>query len=488
MRKLILSLFVTSFCFTSKAQFSVAFVAGPQVNSVTPAFSLYHDSASTFSVAKHTGINLGFVAHSVLNKKQTLFFRSGVLYSAKGSQVIQNFDTSNANLIDGEKYLLQTSTKLKINYIDIPVNLLYKFPLKRKTKFLLGGGFQASSFYSGSTDFSSIKVYKPDPDSAAQLEYKQAINKDLLVGTSVNKYKTLHFSANALAGLEFGKVFITVNYSSGLTNFFKTDDQSFMHKTFGFHFGIFLGNSNTNKNIATQSVVVTDSDKDGISNDNDQCPEVPGTILMHGCPDKDGDSIADNEDQCPEIPGTLENKGCPISDRDSDGIRDEQDKCPDVVGIKKYNGCPIPDSDSDGVNDEEDHCPTIVGDTDNHGCPKITKEQQQKIEYAAKRIQFEFKKADLLPSSHMVLDEVVEILKNNLSFNIRVDGHSSGPETVSNNILSQKRAESVRDYFINKGISPGRITAKGFGSTRHISEDGNKKENPADRRVELIIF
>jgi len=488
MRKLVLSLFVTSFCFASKAQFSVAIVGGPQVNSVSPAFSLNADTASTFSKSKHTGINLGFVANSVLNKKQTLFFRAGVLYSAKGSYVIQNFDTSNINLVDGEKYFLQTTTKLKINYIDIPVNLLYKFPLKGKTKFLLGGGVQASSFYSGSTDFSSIRVYKIDPDSVAELDYKQTINKDLLVGSSVNKYKTLHFSANALAGLEFGKVFITVNYTGGLNSFFETDNQSFRHQTLGFHFGIFLGNSNLNKNVATKSIVVADNDKDGISNDLDQCPEMPGTILMHGCPDKDGDSIADNEDRCPEIPGTLENKGCPILDRDSDGVKDEQDKCPDIAGSKKYDGCPIPDSDSDGVNDEEDQCPTIIGDTENHGCPKITKEQQQKIDYAAKLIQFEFKKADLLPSSFKVLDEVVEILKNNLSFNIKVEGHSSGPESESNKILSHKRAESVRDYFINKGVSPTRIIAKGFGSAKHISEDGDKKENPADRRVELIIF
>jgi outer membrane protein OmpA-like peptidoglycan-associated protein len=46
----------------------------------------------------------------------------------------------------------------------------------------------------------------------------------------------------------------------------------------------------------------------------------------------------------------------------------------------------------------------------------------------------------------------------------------------------------VRDYFIGKGISADRILAQGFGSSRHISKDGDKKENPEDRRVELILF
>jgi outer membrane protein OmpA-like peptidoglycan-associated protein len=82
----------------------------------------------------------------------------------------------------------------------------------------------------------------------------------------------------------------------------------------------------------------------------------------------------------------------------------------------------------------------------------------------------------------------VEILKTNASFKIRVDGHSSGPETESNRLLSQKRAESVKEFFISRGIAPTRIVAQGFGSSRHISIDGNLKENPEDRRVELVIF
>jgi OOP family OmpA-OmpF porin len=488
MRKFILSLWVMCFWCVTKAQFSIALVAGPQANSVTPAFTLYPDSTSGYNVSKHIGLNLGLIANTSLNKKQNLFFQTGFLYSAKGSQVIQQFDTSLVNLSDGKKHLLQATTNLKINYIDIPVNLLYKYPLKGKTKLLLGGGLQAFLFYNGSTDFNSIKIYRDDIDTTTQLDYEQIINKDLAVGTAANKFSTFHFSVNALTGLEFGKVFITVSYSNGLSSFYKSDAQSFKHKTLGFHFGIYLGNSNHPKDINTTTAVINDRDLDGVIDELDQCPDLAGTILMKGCPDKDGDGISDIDDQCPEQPGTLQNKGCPIFDKDSDGVMDEEDKCPDVAGLKKYNGCPVPDSDHDGVNDEEDQCPTIAGDKDNLGCPKVTKEQQQKIEYAEKRIQFEYKKADLLPSSFKVLDEVVEILKTNASFKIRVDGHSSGPETESNRLLSQKRAESVKEFFISRGIAPTRIVAQGFGSSRHISIDGNLKENPEDRRVELVIF
>ncbi|MGZ3854171.1 MAG: OmpA family protein [Flavisolibacter sp.] len=482
MRRLtLLVLLAFAFCI-AKAQVSVALVAGPQINSVSPTFSLNPDTNSVYSAAKHTGINIGFIANAALNKKQSLFFRTGMMYSAKGSQLTQSYDTSNVDLSDG-KHLLQTTTNLKVNYIDIPVEVLYKAHLKGKTKFLLGGGLQGSLFYSGSTDWSTISAYKDDPTSPTKLEYTQVVNNDLPVGTASNRYRTVYFSANALTGFEFGKVFITAGYSKGITDFFKSDAESFKHNTLTVHLGIFLGSSHPEK-----TVEIKDRDKDGVPDELDQCPDDPGTILTNGCPDRDGDGIADKDDQCPDLPGTIQNKGCPVLDRDSDGVPDSEDKCPDVPGLKKYQGCPVPDSDHDGVNDEEDQCPEVAGDKDNHGCPRVTKEQQQKIDYAAKRIQFEFKKAELIETSYVVLDEVVQILKSNPTFNIRVEGHSSGPESESNRVLSEKRAETVKDYFIRKRIAAERIRAQGFGSSRHLSKDGDKNENAEDRRVELFVF
>lgn len=482
MRKLV-SAFAILFCFfTSKAQFSIAIVAGPQINSVSPTFSSYYDTSSTYSLTKRTGLSFGFIANSALNKKQTLFFRTGAIYSERGSQTFQTFDTANINLSDG-KHFFQATTNLKVNYIDIPVNLLYKFPLKGKTKFLLGAGGQASLFYNGSTDFTSVKVYKDFGDTAAQLEYKQATNKDLPVGTANNKYRTIHFSANALTGFEFGRAFITLGYSYGLTDFFKTDDKAFKHKTLTFNLGIFLGNPHV-----TKVDLVKDRDNDGVTDDVDQCPDIPGTVLTKGCPDKDEDGIADKDDRCPEVAGTLKYHGCPVPDSDKDGIPDDRDKCPDVAGIEKYNGCPVPDKDHDGVNDEEDQCPDVAGDKDNHGCPRVTKEDQQKIDYAAKRIQFELKSTQLSPSTFNILDEVIDILKNNPTLNIRIEGHTSGPVNVFNTLLSQKRADAVKDYFISKGIDAARILSVGMGSSKHLSKDGDTKENAIDRRVELILF
>ena len=108
-----------------------------------------------------------------------------------------------------------------------------------------------------------------------------------------------------------------------------------------------------------------DADKDGVSDEKDECPDVPGLKEFNGCPDSDGDGIPDNKDRCPEEAGTEALQGCP--DGDGDGVADIDDICPDIAGMAEMNGCP--DTDGDGVSDNEDKCPQIAGDVANGGCP-----------------------------------------------------------------------------------------------------------------------
>lgn len=111
-----------------------------------------------------------------------------------------------------------------------------------------------------------------------------------------------------------------------------------------------------------------DTDGDGIIDSEDQCPDLAGPVATKGCPDRDGDGIADKDDKCPDVAGTRENNGCPTTiDSDGDGVPDEADKCPTLPGLAKYNGCP--DSDGDGIPDQEDDCPTLPGLVQYKGCP-----------------------------------------------------------------------------------------------------------------------
>jgi len=111
----------------------------------------------------------------------------------------------------------------------------------------------------------------------------------------------------------------------------------------------------------------SDSDKDGISDAKDLCPEVPGLEIFSGCPDSDADGIQDKLDSCPNTPGLTEFQGCP--DTDQDGIQDSVDDCPEIAGIKSLDGCP--DSDGDGIADAKDNCPNEAGIASNNGCPEV---------------------------------------------------------------------------------------------------------------------
>ena len=100
-----------------------------------------------------------------------------------------------------------------------------------------------------------------------------------------------------------------------------------------------------------------DTDKDGIPDKDDACPEVAGPKEFNGCPDTDGDGIPDKDDACPDIAGLKEFNGCP--DTDGDGIADKDDACPQVKGPKEFNGCP--DTDGEGIPDKDDACPEVAG-------------------------------------------------------------------------------------------------------------------------------
>jgi OmpA-OmpF porin, OOP family len=97
-----------------------------------------------------------------------------------------------------------------------------------------------------------------------------------------------------------------------------------------------------------------DSDKDGITDDKDKCPNEP----------EDMDGFEDTD-------------GCPDYDNDLDGIYDSQDKCPneaeDFDGFEDSDGCPDTDNDKDGIPDSLDKCPnnpeTVNGYKDDDGCP-----------------------------------------------------------------------------------------------------------------------
>jgi outer membrane protein OmpA-like peptidoglycan-associated protein len=234
-----------------------------------------------------------------------------------------------------------------------------------------------------------------------------------------------------------------------------------------------------------------DSDGDGVHDGLDKCPDTPKGAIVDatGCPvDSDGDGVADGIDKCPDTPkgATVDAKGCP-KDSDGDGVADGLDKCPDTPkgATVDAKGCPK-DSDGDGVFDGIDKCPDTPAGTkvDAKGCTVLFEEGRETL--VLRGVNFETDSADLTASSRSILDSVAASLKEWSEVRVEVAGHtdSVGAESY-NQQLSQRRAESVRDYLAGKGVDKSRMTARGYGETHPVADNKTKEGRGENRRVEL---
>src|ERR1043165_158320 len=187
-----------------------------------------------------------------------------------------------------------------------------------------------------------------------------------------------------------------------------------------------------------------DRDGDKVIDKLDDCPDVAGLPEFNGCPDRDKDGTPDKTDLCPDVVGAKEHFGCP--DTDGDGLYDNEDKCVLVAGPKENEGCPWPDRDGDGVLDKDDACPTVPGLKENKGCPALEKKEIETIRYAFQNLEFETGKDIIRSHSFPSLNSLAALLVKKPNYGLRIEGHTDnvGSEQ-SNQVLSQKRAEAVRN-------------------------------------------
>lgn len=229
-----------------------------------------------------------------------------------------------------------------------------------------------------------------------------------------------------------------------------------------------------------------DTDGDGVKDGRDKCPGTPAgaPVDENGCEfDDDNDGVVNSEDRCPNTPAgvKVDARGCEV-DSDGDGVGDSLDRCPNTPAGARVDehGCEL-DSDGDGVKDSQDRCPGTAPGTavDNYGCD-LSKE------YALHGVNFEFDSAQLTSDSTAILDEALRILQRHPDLKVEIAGHtdSTGSEDY-NQGLSQRRAQSVLDYLVGKGANAANLTAKGYGESAPVADNGSAEGRAQNRRVEF---
>lgn len=208
------------------------------------------------------------------------------------------------------------------------------------------------------------------------------------------------------------------------------------------------------------------------------------SLVMHPEEDRDKDGIPDKDDRCPDVAGLAALQGCP--DRDGDGIADNVDACPDKAGPAEFNGCP--DTDGDGIPDNLDRCPTVKGVASMNGCPEVSEKTKKLFEKALTGIQFETGKSVIKKASYSILDQVVQVMNENPSYDLEIHGHTdSQGDDAKNQKLSEDRAAAVRTYLIGKGIADKRLQSFGHGETMPVADNATAAGRAKNRRVEFKV-
>lgn len=118
--------------------------------------------------------------------------------------------------------------------------------------------------------------------------------------------------------------------------------------------------------------------------------------------------------------------------------------------------------------------------------PPVTILDQTKDSWTFHNINFAFDSADLTADSLGVLDQIVDALNVYPNLNVIVEGHTDSVGTNAyNQKLSKRRAQSVVDYLVSKGISPSRLSSEGYGEERPIASNETEEGRAENRRVQF---
>jgi outer membrane protein OmpA-like peptidoglycan-associated protein len=208
-----------------------------------------------------------------------------------------------------------------------------------------------------------------------------------------------------------------------------------------------------------------DYDSDGLS-DYDE-------IKVHSTDPKNPDTDGEGLDDGTEVNKhkTDPNK----SDTDVDGLSDYDE-------IVKYNTDPLK-KDTDGGT-IEDGVEVKRGTNPLDPSDDVVK---MSVPIVLDGITFATGSAEITSSSEQVLRKALHTLNSHPEISVEIRGYTDNTGSRATNIkLSQRRAESVRNWLVNQGVSSKRLTAKGFGPDNPIASNKTAEGRTKNRRIEFV--
>src|SRR3989339_598561 len=207
--------------------------------------------------------------------------------------------------------------------------------------------------------------------------------------------------------------------------------------------------------------------------------------------DTDGDRLNDGDE-------VLKYKTDPLkADTDSDGLKDYDE-------VTKYKTDPLKaDTDGDGLKDGEEitnfKTDPLKKDTDGgtvddgvevkRGTNPLNADDdvvKVGVPMILEGVTFATGKADITPESAIILEQSLKTMNIYPEIEVEIGGHTDNVGKKSSNVkLSQKRADSVKDWLVSKGVDPKRISTKGYGPDQPIVPNDTPENKRKNRRIEF---
>ena len=158
---------------------------------------------------------------------------------------------------------------------------------------------------------------------------------------------------------------------------------------------------------------------------------------------------------------------CKAGDNDNDGVCDDWDRQLDTPAGARVDGAGVAlDTDLDGVIDLYDKCVTVPGPVENDGCPTsgpstggIVTDDTRTLE----GIEFDLDSDRILPSNTPILNNAINYINSTQGSYRVVGGTDTRASDAYNQNLSQRRANTVKNYLVQNGVNSGKLEAVGRG-------------------------